>query len=105
MNKNIIQGLIRFLFVDTDFQKAYFKRYGKLDIKDYKQSIKAFIVAMIYDGTLNAYTMDKKYLDISWLSLHDTIFNLDSLYIDYEYFINDDSLSIPYNSLSVYKAE
>jgi len=103
MNKNIIQGLIRFLFVDTDFQKIYSKRYNGLDIKDYKQSIKAFIVGMIHDGTLNAYRIDKKYLDISWLCLHDTIINLDSLYIDYEYFINDDSLSIPYQPLSADK--
>ena len=103
MNKNIIQGLIQFLFVDTDFQKIYFKRYNGLNMKGYKQSIKAFIVAMVYDGTIDYYELDKKYLDIAWLCLHDTIINLDSLSIDYGYFINDDSLSIPYQPLSADK--
>jgi hypothetical protein len=100
MKAIIIQGLINYLYLDTDFQKAYIKRYNGLDMKGYKQSIKAFIVAMVYDGTIDYYELDKKYLDIAWLCLHDTIINLDNLYIDYENSIADDSLSIPFKPLS-----
>lgn len=103
MNKNIIQGLISFLFVDTDFQKAFYKRFEKLDIKLYKRTIQAFISELILSGTLKYYLIDKKYLDISWLNIDGTLFNLDSLYTDYEYSINDDSISIPYQPLSADK--
>jgi hypothetical protein len=103
MKAIIIQGLVKYLYYDTDFQKAFYKRYERLDIKEYRQSIKAFIVAMVYDGTIDYYRLDKKYLDIAWLSLFDTIINLDSLFIDYENSIADDSISIPFKPLSADK--
>jgi hypothetical protein len=100
MKAIIIQGLVKYLYCDTDFQKAYIKRYNELDIKDYKKSIQAFIGSMVYDGTIDYYELDKKYLDIAWLSLSNTIINLDNLYYDYENSINDDSQWIPYHPLS-----
>jgi hypothetical protein len=100
MKAIIIQGLVKYLYYDIDFQKAYIKRYNEFDIKDYKKSIQAFIGSMVYDGTINYYELDKKYLDIAWLNLSNTIINLDSLYIDYENSINDDSQWIPFKPLS-----
>jgi hypothetical protein len=100
MKAIIIQGLVKYLYYDIDFQKAYYKRYERLDIKDYKKSIQAFIGSMVYDGTINCYELDRKYVDIAWLSLSDTIINLDSLFIDYENSIADDSQWIPFKPLS-----
>jgi hypothetical protein len=100
MKAIIIQGLVKYLYYDTDFQKAYIKRYERLDIKEYRKSIQAFIRGMVYDGTINYYELDKKYLDIAWLCLSDTIINLDSLFIDYGYSIADDSQWIPFKPLS-----
>jgi hypothetical protein len=89
MKAIIIQGLIDFLNCDIDLQKAFYKQFKKLDIQFYKRTIQAFISELILNGTLKYYLLDKKYLDIAWLNLGGTLFNLDSLYTDYEYAIAD----------------
>ena len=76
--------LTQFLLEDDDFKNAY-NSYNVID--SYDITIKT-LINYICDE-IDLYTLDKKYLDVSYVIINDTIIDLDGVFDFYESNLKD----------------
>ena len=82
IKKMTMLKLIKFLQTDNDFLNTYKIYQPKNNNAQFCQDLENFIFA--YD--LIVHLIDKRYLDIAWFSTDDLIFNLDTLYFDWQFY-------------------